>query len=71
MIQNKWNMRDVLNDIENVKHVENLIRFYFDTSDSKTFADFFNKYDQYYDSMMSLHRDRQHRKHLHSKTVKG
>lgn len=71
IIQHKWNMREVMDHIDNKKHVKQLIMFYFDYSDNKSFTDFFRQYDKYYETMEDVKRDRKLRKAIMKRTLEG
>lgn len=69
IIQNKWNMRSVMEDIDNDAHVRQLIQFFLMYSDDKSFQCFFDQYDKYYQTMLDVKRDRALRKHLREQTI--
>lgn len=69
MVQNKWDMRTVIEHIDDDKRLKQLIQFYFLYSDAKTFRDFFDQYDSYYETMLNVIRDRRNRKNLLEETV--
>ena len=71
MIQNKWDMRDVIKHIDNNKDLKVLIQFYFLYSDEKTFESFFRRYDEYYETMLEVRRERAARRELARRTVEG
>lgn len=70
MIQNKWDMRDVMSHIDEPGELETLIKFFFMMSDDKTFTHFFQQYSNYYDSMVSIRLERAHRRQLAQDTLK-
>lgn len=51
VLQQKWNMRDIMMDIS-APEVKKLIRFYMDIDEEKTIDRFFQKYDEYYTTMI-------------------
>jgi len=71
IVQAKWDMRAVMEDIDDDDMLKKLIQFFLLLSDDKSFKEFFNKYDQYYETMLETIRDRQNRKYLREKTAKG
>ncbi len=68
-LQNKWDMRTVIQEVENDRHLKQLILFFFDTSDDKTFKYFFRHYNEYYETMLHVKQDRAHRRALARKTL--
>lgn len=68
-LQNKWDMRTVIQEIDNDRHLKQLILFFFDTSDDKTFKCFFRRYNEYYETMLQVKEDRAHRRALARKTL--
>ena len=65
----KFDMQDIVHQIDDDKMLEKLIRFYMLYSDHKTFKDFFSNYGSYYDSMLSVIADRALRKSLREQTI--
>lgn len=51
VLQQKWNMRDILMDIPEPE-LKKLIRFYMDIDEEKSIDRFFQKYDDYYTTML-------------------
>lgn len=70
IIQCGWNMRDVIEHVNNEVHMKQLLQFYFKYSDSKTFRDFFYTYHEYYDKMIEVKEDRKRRKAIFNETMK-
>lgn len=70
MVQHKWNMRDVIDQIDDDRELRKLIRFFTLMSDDKSFDAFFRQYDEYYDTMLKVIEERQKRKALIIETVK-
>ena len=68
-IQNTWDMRVVIEHIDDDKMLKKLIKFFFLYSDDKSFRAFFTEYDSYYETMLSVIRDRQNRKQLLKETL--
>lgn len=68
-LRNQWDMQTVIEDIDNDKHMKQLIQFYFLFSEDRTFKDFFNKYNEYYESMLRVKADRVRRAALRKQTV--
>lgn len=71
MLQNKWNMRDILDAMDDYDELVKLIQFFLLLSDDKSFKEFFKHYHSYYESMLETIHDRAVRKALREKTVKG
>lgn len=69
MVQNKWDMRTVIEHVDDDKMLKKLIQFFFLYSDRKTFRDFFDNYDSYYETMLNVIADRRNRKNLLEETV--
>lgn len=70
MVQAKWDMRAVMDDLEDDKNLKKLMMFFMDTSDDKSFRFFFRHYHEYYETMLSVIEDRAHVKYLKQKTLK-
>ncbi len=68
-IQNTWDMRVVMEHIDNDLELKKLIKFFFLYSDNKSFEAFFREYDDYYESMLKVIEDRRNRKTLLEETV--
>lgn len=71
VVQAKWDMRAVLEQIDDDKMVKKLIQYFLLLSDDKSFKEFFNKYNDYYESMLQTIEDRAKRRYLREQTVKG
>lgn len=70
IVQDKWNMKDILEDIENKKDLKKLMMFFVKNSDDKTFKHFSYKYAEYYDTMLDIISQRKQDRALLLKTAK-
>lgn len=68
IIQQRFNMRDIMNDIPE-KDMEKLVIFYIRYDDDKSLSNFFRRYNEYYQSFVEVRRDRRRRKALLKKTM--
>lgn len=71
VVQAKWDMRVVMEQINDDHVLKKLIQYFLLLSDDKSLKEFFNKYNDYYESMLNVMEDRAARKALREKTVKG
>lgn len=65
----KWTLRDIIIQIGDKKEVEKLIKFFFITSDHKTWDDFQYNYDAYYDAWNEYRISRAQRLALQQQTL--
>lgn len=70
IVQAKWDMRAVMEDIEDDRMLKKLMMFFLDTSDDKSFQMFFRKYHEYYETMLEVMADRAHVRYLKEQTLK-
>lgn len=57
VLQQKWDMRDVMADIP-PEDIKKLMRFYMDVDEEKSIQRFFMKYHEYYETMQDTIRER-------------
>jgi hypothetical protein len=70
IVQAKWDMRAVMEDIDDDKMLKKLIQFFLKLSDDKSFKEFFQRYDQYYETMLETISDRRRRRAIREETLK-
>lgn len=67
----RWDMQSVAEHIGDLERVRMLIRYFFKTSRSKTFKDFFSSYNEYLEDMDQVIAQYEKDKHLIETTLKG
>lgn len=70
IVQNKWNMKDIIEDIDNDKDLKKLMMFFMKNSDDKTFKYFTYNYADYYNTMLDVIEQRKRDRALLLKTSK-
>lgn len=65
----KWDLRDIMTQIDNRKETIKLIKFYFIMSDTKTWQEFKYKYDEYLEAWEAYKANHYSRLALHKKTM--
>lgn len=70
VLQDKWNMREIMDDINDDVFVKKLFRFYMAYSDDKSIKNFFYNYNDYKDALENYLEDKAARRHLAQKTVR-
>lgn len=68
VLQQKWDMRDVMLDIPS-KDIKKLIKFYIDIDEEKTIQRFFTKYHEYYETMQETILERRRSRAAVKKTM--
>ena len=71
LIQLKWDLRGIIEQIDNQKHLLKLIKFFMLLSDDRSLRYFINTYHEYNDSMIQTIADRALVKSLLKRTAKG
>lgn len=70
IVQNKWNMKDIIEDVDNDADLKKLMMFFIKNSDDKTFKHFAYKYAEYYETMLDVIAQRKRDRALLLKTSK-
>lgn len=69
IVQQKWNMRAVMQQMPSREDMTQLVKFFMLYSDDRSFKEFFYHYNEYYDSMLRVRNDRLHRRWLQQQTL--
>lgn len=68
VLQQKWDMRDIMNDVPK-EHFVKLMRFFLQIDEEKTIDKFVKTYDQYYDTMLETIAERKRSRAAVRKTM--
>ncbi|AWN03933.1 hypothetical protein PBI_PEREGRIN_94 [Rhodococcus phage Peregrin] len=68
-VQNFWDMKTILDSMNDDKELKKLIQFFMIMDDSKSFYNFKTQYDEYLIAMHNYIIDRRHRKALLQQTL--
>lgn len=71
VVQAKWDMRVVMEHIDDNQMLKKLFQYFLFLSDDKSLKKFFYVYDEYYQKMLLDIKDRAHRKAVREATIKG
>ena len=71
IVQAKWDMKAVMEQLDDDHLLKKLIQYFLLLSDDKSLKEFFNRYNDYLESMLHTIQDRAARRAQREKTVKG
>ena len=69
VLQQKWDMRDIIESIPTKDELEQLMKFFMLYSDDKSFQYFAWNYHNYYETMLRVKEDRLKRRYLQEETL--
>ena len=69
VLQQKWDMRDIIESIPTSEELQQLMKFFMLFSDDKSFQYFAYNYHHYYETMLRVKEDRLKRRYLQEETL--
>lgn len=69
VLQQKWDMRSIIEAMPSSEDLQQLMQFFMLTSDDRSFQHFSYKYHEYYETMLKVKEDRLTRRYLQQETL--